>query len=189
MECQEGIIGGSGGRLGELSDAVRRHATVSHIRRVLDAARAAGVRIFYLNAARRPDGAGSTANCLLLALGKKGEPLVPGSARQVVVADLAPRESDFVVDRFHGVSPFHGTELDSLLRNLGVKTVVATGVSVNVGIMGLTIDAVNRGYQVVIPRDAVTGTPDEYVEAVFAHTLRLLATVIDAAELSHLWAR
>jgi biuret amidohydrolase len=188
MECQEGIIGGSGGKLGALSDAVRRHGTVGRIRLVLDAARAAGARVFYLNAARRPDGAGSTANCLLLALGKKGEPLVPGSPRQVVVSEIAPTDSDFVVNRFHGISPFHGTELDALLRNLGVTTIVAAGVSVNVGVLGLTMEAVNHGYQVVIPRDAVAGTPDAYVDAVFENTLRLLATVTDSGEIAKLWA-
>jgi len=61
-----------------------------------------------------------------------------------------------------------------LLRNLGIRTVVATGVSV---ITGLTIEAVNAGYQVVIPHQAVTGTPDDYVEAMFANRLRLLATI------------
>jgi len=61
-----------------------------------------------------------------------------------------------------------------LLRNLGIRTVVATGVSV---ITGLTIEAVNAGYQVVIPHQAVTGTPDDYVEAMFANMLRLLATI------------
>ena len=61
-----------------------------------------------------------------------------------------------------------------MLRNLGIRTVVATGVSV---ITGLTIEAVNAGYQVVIPHQAVTGTPDDYVEAMFANMLRLLATI------------
>jgi nicotinamidase-related amidase len=187
MECQEGVIGG-GGRLGALGEAVARHGTVARIRRLLDAARGAGVRVFYLNAARRPDSAGASANCLLLALGRKSEPLVPGSPRQAVVADLAPHDSDFVINRFHGVTPFHGTELDSLLRNLGVKTVVASGVSVNVGITGLVIEAVNCGYQVVLPRDAVAGTPDDYVDAVFANTLRLLATVTAVDDVAEAWA-
>ena len=89
--------------------------------------------------------------------------------------------------RFHGVTPFHGTELDSLLRNLGVRTVVATGVSVNVGVLGLTIEAVNNGYQVVIPRDAVTGTPDEYVNAVLTHTLRLLASLVSVDDVVNVW--
>ena len=188
MECQQGVIG-RGANLGALAEAVERHGTVGNIRRVLDAARAAGVRVFYLNAARRADGAGSKANCALLALGRKSEPLVPGSARQAVVAELAPQGSDIVVDRFHGVTPFQGTELDAILRNLGVTTVVATGVSINIGITGLAIEAVNHGYQVVIPRDAVTGTPDDYVDAVFANTLRLLATVSTSADVVAVWRR
>jgi len=187
MECQEGVIGG-GGKLGALAEAVRRHGVVERIRRLLEAARPARVRVFYLNAARRPDSAGAAANCLLLALGRKSEPLVPGSPRQTVVAELAPQEGDFVVNRFHGVTPFHATEVDQLLRNLGVRTVVVTGVSVNVGITGLTIESVNAGYQVVLPRDAVTGTPDEYVDAVFQNTLRLLATVTSSEEVIAAWS-
>jgi nicotinamidase-related amidase len=186
MECQEGIVGG-GAALGALGEAVARHDTIMQIQCVLDAARVARVPIFYLTVARRADSGGATANCLLLALGRKGEPLLPGSARQAVVAPLAPREGDYVLTRFHGVTPFHGTELDQLLRNLGVHTVVATGVSVNIGITGLTIEAVNSGYQVVIPRQAVTGTPDDYVDAMLAHTLRLLATVTSVDDVVAAW--
>ena len=187
MECQEGIIGSGTSRLGALGEAVARHGTVGQIGRVLDAARRAKLPIFYLTVARRADSAGGTANCLLLALGRKGTPLLPGSPQHAVVAALAPADNDFVVNRFHGISPFHGTELDQLLRNLGVRTVVATGVSVNVGITGLTIEAVNAGYQVVIPREAVTGTPDEYVDAMFEHTLRLLATVTTVDQVVEAW--
>ena len=186
MECQEGIVGDSA-TLGALGEAVRRHGTIGQIARVLDAARAARVPVFYLTVARRPDSAGAAANCLLLALGRKGEPLLLGSPRQAVVAELAPRDGDWIVNRYHGVTPFHAGELDQLLRNLGVRTVVATGVSVNIGITGLTIEAVNAGYQVVIPRQAVTGTPDEYVEAVFANTLRMLATVADVDDVLATW--
>src|SRR5512135_3698154 len=123
MECQEGVIG-SGGRMGALGEAVERHGTVAHIGRVLAAARAAKVPVFYLTVARRADSGGATANCLLLALGRKGTPLLPGSPQQAVIQPLAPREGDYVVNRFHGVTPFHATELDQLLRNLGVRTIV-----------------------------------------------------------------
>ena len=49
------------------------------------------------------------------------------------------------------------TSLDPVLRNLGVTTIVAAGVSVNVAIMGFMFEAVNLGYQFVLPRDAVAG--------------------------------
>src|SRR5262245_42433957 len=188
MECQEGIIG-EGATLSALGDAVRRHGTVAQIARVLAAARAKGVPVFHCHMARRPDGAASPANCLLLAATRKSErPLAPGSPQQASVAALTPADGEWVVSRWHGITPFHGTELDQLLRNLGVRTVVATGVSVNVGILGLVIEAVNAGYQVVIPREAVAGTPDEYVAAVMEHTLRLLATLAPVERVVGVWS-
>jgi nicotinamidase-related amidase len=188
MECQEGIIG-EGGTLSALAEAVRRNGTVPQIARVLAAARARGVPVFHCLMARRPDGAGAAANCLLLAATRKSaRPLLPGSPQQAPVAALAPADGEWVVTRWHGVTPFHGTELDALLRNLGVRTVVATGVSVNIGILGLVIEAVNAGYQVVIPTEAVTGTPDEYVAAVMEHTLRLLATLAPVDRVVGVWS-
>ncbi|MYE98427.1 MAG: cysteine hydrolase, partial [Acidimicrobiaceae bacterium] len=77
--------------------------------------------------------------------------------------------------------------LDQTLRNLGVTTVVATGVSVNVGIMGLCLSAVDLGYQVVLGRDAVAGVPAEYEEAVIEHPLAMVATVVTSAELLEAW--
>jgi nicotinamidase-related amidase len=187
MECQEGIIG-EGGTLSALADAVRRNGTVPQIARVLAAARARGVPVFHCLMARRPDGAGAAANCLLLAATRKSaRPLLPGSPQQAPIAALAPVDGEWVLTRWHGVTPFHGTELDSLLRNLGVRTLVATGVSVNVGILGLVIEAVNAGYQVVIPTEAVAGTPDEYVAAVMEHTLRLLATLAPVDRVVGVW--
>lgn len=188
MECQEGIIG-EGGTLSALAEAVRRNGTVPQIARVLAAARARGVPVFHCLMARRPDGAGAAANCLLLAATRKSaRPLLPGSPQQAPVAALAPADGEWVVTRWHGVTPFHGTELDAILRNLGVRTVVATGVSVNIGILGLVIEAVNAGYQVVIPTEAVTGTPDEYVAAVMEHTLRLLATLAPVDRVVGVWS-
>jgi nicotinamidase-related amidase len=139
--------------------------------------------------ARRPDGGGGTVNCLLLAATKKsaGPGLLLGSPQWQPVAPLAPVESDWVLVRYHGISPFHGTELDQLLRNLGVTTVIATGVSVNVGVLAMTIEAVNAGYQVVIPREAVAGTPDAYVDAVLDNTLRLLATIAPVDDVVGAW--
>lgn len=187
MECQQGVIGG-GGRFNALADAVAEGGMVAQIARLLGQARRAGVAVFHLTTSRRGDGRGAITNCAILAAGKKSDPLVAGSERHAVVAELAPVEGDFVVNRQHGLTPFHGTELDQLLRNLGIQTVVATGVSVNVGVLGLTIEAVNSGYQVVIPRQAVAGTPADYVEAVLQNTLRLVATVTTVDDVLNAWA-
>ncbi|MBV8161166.1 MAG: isochorismatase family protein, partial [Acidimicrobiia bacterium] len=87
----------------------------------------------------------------------------------------------------HGLGPMAGTELDPVLRNMGVSTIVAAGVSVNVAIQNLAFDAVNNAYQVVIPRDAVAGVPAEYAEAVLDNTLALVATLTTTADLVRVW--
>ena len=63
-----------------------------------------------------------------------------------------------------------------------------TGVSVNVAITNLVMDAVNHGYSVVLPRDAVAGWPRDYADAVIDNTLVLLATVVTTDDLVAAWA-
>ncbi|MEW6268157.1 MAG: isochorismatase family cysteine hydrolase [Thermodesulfobacteriota bacterium] len=177
-ECQRGVIG-SGGALSALAEAVRESGMVARMARVLDAARAARVPVLHGIVVRRPDGGGVTVNCRLLAATRKtgGPGMLAGSEAAALVPELGPAETDYLVPRHHGVSLFHDSELDSLLRSLGVRTVVLLGVSLNIAILGTIIEAVNRGYQVVVPHDGVTGAPPEYARMVLEHSVRLLATV------------
>jgi nicotinamidase-related amidase len=69
------------------------------------------------------------------------------------------------------------------LEHLGVRVLVVTGVSVNVGIIGLCIEAVNLGYQVVVASDAVVGVPLDYADAVMENTLSLVAKVSTVDEI------
>lgn len=177
-ECQRGVIGPSG-PLPALVDAVRESGIVPNGARVLDAARAAGAPVLHGTVHRREDGGGVTMNCRLFAVTAKSDAplLLPGSEQAKVIEEFGPGGLDWEVPRYHGVTLFHDTELDSILRSLGVATVVLLGVSLNIAILGTAIEAVNRGYQVVIPRDGVIATPAEYGEAVLQNSLRMLATV------------
>jgi nicotinamidase-related amidase len=153
------------------------------------AARAAGVAILHCVAEQRADGRGSNRNARIFQyMAKAPVRLLPGSDAAAIVPEIEVRDEDIVLARLHGLSPFQGTELDFVLRNLGVGTIVAVGVSVNVAIQNLAFDAVNAGYQVVLPRDGVAGFPADYVEQVFAHTLGAVATLVETADLLAAWA-
>ena len=80
-----------------------------------------------------------------------------------------------------------GTDLDAVLRNMGVRTIVAVGVSLNVAIPNLVMDAVNAAYRVVLPRDAVAGIPTDYGQAIIDNTLALLCTVTTTDALIEAW--
>jgi nicotinamidase-related amidase len=146
------------------------------------------VRVIHCTAIRRGDGLGANRNARIFHYMAKAEPkLIPGSPAAEVVPEVAVAKSDLVLARIHGLSPFHGTELDFVLRNEGIRTIVGVGVSVNVAIQNLTFDAVNSGYQVVLPTDAIAGTPREYAEQVFQHTLRNVATLATTDEVLAAW--
>ena len=67
--------------------------------------------------------------------------------------------------------------------------VVVTGVSVNLGVFGLCVEAVNLGYQVVVVTDAVAGLPAEYAAEVVRRSLALVATLATVDEVASALSR
>jgi nicotinamidase-related amidase len=187
MELQRGVVGDLAS-MPVLAKAVQEAGVITATARVLEAARAAGVRVIHCHAAFRRDRAGTPRNVPLVnGLLRNPDHMVVGEPTVDSVPELGPDPRDLVCQRFHGMSPFAATELDAFLRAEGATTVIATGVSLNVGIIGLSIEAVNHGYHVVIPRDCVAGYPAEYGEAVLANTLSRIAHFTTSAELTAAW--
>jgi nicotinamidase-related amidase len=183
-ECQRGAIGDLA-----LWPALRDAAApiVEPLARLLAAARAAGVPVVHVLSAKRADLRGSNTNAPLFEAAKRSGGLRAGTPAVELMAELGPEASDIVVWKFPGLSPFGVSDLDAILRNLGVETIVATGVSLNVAIPSIAFDAVNRGYRVVIPRDAVAGVPSDYCDAMLEHTLSLVAEITTTDELLASW--
>jgi nicotinamidase-related amidase len=188
MESQRGVVGDLA-MMEVLRDEIEAKGSMRAAGRLCAAARDVGVRVVHCTVENRADRAGGTANCRMLAAGANSPVgLRIGSEAVEVVPELGQAESDIVVARMHGMTPFPGTSLDQILRNLGVTTVVATGQSVNIGVVGLVLGAVDRGYQVVVPPDAVAGVPREYAEAMMENTIAYLATLVTTDELIEIWS-
>jgi nicotinamidase-related amidase len=187
-EIQNGVVGAESA-LPALAEAARP-STIPAIARLVKAARAAGVQVVHATAYQRPDLKGVNTNARLF-LGVQRSPvrLLPGTPAVEVIPEVGVEPDDLVLTRTHGLNPMAGTDLDPILRNLGITTVVVAGVSVNVAITNLVMDAVNLGYQVVLPRDAVCGLPADYADAVIDNTLRLLATVTTVDDLTATWEK
>jgi nicotinamidase-related amidase len=189
MELQRGVIGDSA-VIAPLAEEVAARGVVATAARVLVAARRVGARVVHCTAEFRADRAGSRSNApLLRALAKAAPHPLTGSDAAQVVPQLGPEPGDLVSSRTHGLTPFPGTELDQILRNLDVRTIVAMGVSLNVGVSGLVMVGVDLGYDVVVVTDAVAGIPREYGDAVLEHTIAPLATRLTADEVVETWAR
>jgi len=187
MEIQRGVVGDLTA-FPQLAEAADRVGVVPNTARVLDAARSVGAGVVHCTAEFRADRAGSTVNCqLIAAMVRNPEHLLVETPPTELIPELGPEPSDLVCSRLHGVSPFSGTSLDTWLRSLGVETVVATGVSVNLGVLGLVIEACNLGYQVVVPRDTVAGIPADYADAVLDNTFPLVTTLTTTDDLLAAW--
>ncbi|WP_449348564.1 cysteine hydrolase [Streptomyces shaanxiensis] len=182
VECQQGIVGPDSA-LPELAQEARKSGALANIARLVAAAHESGVQVIHAIAERRPDGRGANRNARLFRAAERlPVQQLSGTTAVRVAAPIEVGEEDFVVRRLHGLSPIQGTEVDALLRNLGCRTLVVTGVSANVAVPNAVFDAVNRGYTVVVPSDAIAGVPSDYTPVMIRHTLALVATVATTDE-------
>lgn len=182
MELQRGVVGDRSS-FPDLAAAVEAAGVVPNTARLLEAARRAGVPVVHCTAGFLADRRGSPANApLVTAMLRRPDHLLEGTEAVELVPELGPGPGDRVSHRRHGLAPFGGTDLHDQLRSLGVACVVATGVSLNLGIPGLCVEAVDLGYRVVVPADAVAGTPTDYGEAVLRGTVALAATITTVDE-------
>lgn len=187
MEMQRGVVGDLS-RIPALVGAVEEGHVIRNLAALMGAGRKAGVMVVHCNAVFRADRKGSAANCPMLSrVMKDPNQILEGTPQTQVVPALGPEREDFVLERYHGVSPFSGTPLDITLRNLGIKTIIATGVSVNLGIFGLCVEAVNLGYRVILPRDCVAGFPTDYADLVIRNSLAQLCTITTAETVAAAW--
>ena len=183
-ECQRGAIGDLA-VWRALADAAA--PMLPKLTALVGAARAAGVPVAHIVAVRRPDVRGANTNAPLFDVANRRGTFATGSESAQLLAELGPHPDDLIIEKTHGLSSIRSTGLDAALRNLDVDTVVLTGVSVNVAIQTLAFEAVNLGYRVTIPRDAVAGVPPAYAEDVLRHSLPLVATITTTDELMKEW--
>jgi len=159
-EMQRGLVEPGRALLPGLADQVATRDVVRHIDRLVGAAREHGVLVVWSLIAPRADRVGTGRNSPLLSLLQRWTFSV-GTDAVALTAGLTPDDQDIVISRVHGLTPFHGTDLDPILRAEGIETVILTGVSTDVALTGAALEAVNRGYQVVLPADCTAGSSEE----------------------------
>ncbi len=189
-ECQESVIG-EDSPLEGLKQVVANNNMVANLSTLLNAARSRGIRIFHCTVERREDGYGDPLNTPLTKMmvrhGGPSSGMAPGSRGTQPVAALSPQEDDILMPRLYGITAFHETGLDHFLRNSGVKNIIFTGVSLNLAVFGGTLEAVNRGYHVVVPTDCVAADSAEYAEMLINHSLRNIAYTSDSQTIMSFW--
>ena len=160
--CARGIIENL--CLIDLHQAAVSSGVLSKGPQLCQAARRIGIPVIHATAVNRIDSRGTVTNCRMLVASKempgRGSGIIEVQKAQPQAISLNQRTLLFL--RLYGLTPFTSTSLDQTIRNIGSTTVIPVGVSINIGILGLVLSAVDLGYQVVIPNDAVAGVPIEH---------------------------
>jgi ureidoacrylate peracid hydrolase len=135
-------------------------AVVEPIGRLLEAARSAGIPIFFTRYSLNADY--SDAGLLLELF-----PAIKGTGGMVretwdadVVDGLKPREGERVIDKTR-YSAFYDTDLEQQLRELGVDTLIVCGVTTNICVESTVRDAFFRDIRVVVPGDGTAAVTPE----------------------------
>lgn len=156
---------------------------IEPLRALLPALRRAGVPVVWVNWGNRPDTANLTPalrRAFARAFGGRsiGDPLpngdpilTKGSWSAAIDAALEPDPADVHVDKYRH-SGFWDTELDSVLRNLDVTTLLLAGVNTDQCVLHTLADAAFIGYDCILLEDcAATTSPDFCVQATL-HNIR-----------------
>ncbi|MDY5424076.1 isochorismatase family cysteine hydrolase [Hornefia butyriciproducens] len=89
-----------------------------------------------------------------------GDHAIAGTRGAEVIPELELSDKDYVVPKRRYSGFFH-TDLDLLLKELGVDTVVMTGLHAHMCVRHTSADAYQLGYDIVVPKDATDSFTEE----------------------------
>lgn len=90
-----------------------------------------------------------------------GPHAIKGGRESHIVCELSPSPKDYVVPK-RRYDAFEYTDLDLLLRELGVDTLIVTGIHTHICVQQTVMGAFYRGYRVIVPPECVAAATDEW---------------------------
>jgi nicotinamidase-related amidase len=133
-------------------------AIVPALARLIAKARKHGIPVIYSNDAHLPE--------IDHELKLWGEHAMAGSEGAMVVSELAPQAGDFIVPK-RRYSGFFQTDMNILLQELGVSSVIMTGLHTHMCVRHTAANAYMWGYQIVVASDATDAfTEQDYLSGI-----------------------
>jgi nicotinamidase-related amidase len=133
---------------------------VARISCVVDAFRDSGLPVIWSQEVHRPD----LADIGRELDGSEGVHCVLGAHGTEIVAELVPRPDEHLIQK-RRYSVFYGTDLDIILRGMGIRTLVLVGMLTNVCVHYTFVDAHQGDYVVRVLTDCVSGSSDDAHQA------------------------
>ncbi len=164
------------------SGVLAEFETLQRMRDALQASRAEGVLVVFVNASHRKGYPELPANPAPLAAGLvKTNAFIRGTWGAEVIDELTPLADEIEISNY-ATSAFIYNELDLILRNRGITTVVLAGLATNWVVESTARDAFNRGYSVWTLADCCNSPSREAHDYCVTNTLPMLGVVCHADE-------
>jgi nicotinamidase-related amidase len=150
----------------------RLKAAIAPTRRVVDEFRRRHLTVLHTREGHRPD----LSDCppskrargkLKVGIGDEGpmgRVLIRGERGHGIIDELAPLPSEPVIDK-PGKGAFYATDLDLILKNLGIRSLVVAGVTTEVCVQTTVREANDRGYECLVLEDCVASYFPEFQKA------------------------
>jgi gluconolactonase len=156
------------------------HATsqnvVENVAGLAAAARKAGVPVIHVWYIVEPGATGLKLNAPLFNGVKDANALVRGSWGAAPADGLEPQGGDHIVEKMR-MNAFHDTKLETLLKGLGVETLIITGAWTNMSIEHTARHAADAGYRAVVASDGTSTVDDEWQHAALNYAMQNVAQV------------
>ncbi len=107
---------------------------------------------------------------------------VEGTPGAAIVDELSPLPNEYVIPKIR-MSAFLGTDLDLILRNLGISELIVTGIQTPNCIRTTVFDAVAHNYPVILVEDAVGAKNDEIHHTNVRDMINIGVKVVDTREI------
>jgi len=149
--------------------------------RLQNAARKAGVGVYHVAVAFRPDYSDATRSSALLRACIDASSLVEGTWGADFPASVAPRDGEAVVIN-KATGAFTTSDLRERIAPLGLTTLLLTGVATNFVVESTAREGSDLGYEVVVVKDCCAGPSEAMHDAALNTSLPFLATIAELAD-------
>lgn len=176
------------GTMAKVRDVTPAYTLVPKIEQFISKARTAGAKPVFIYMCRGPEDAYGPYEEMIRRRRRKFRLCEPDSWGVKIVDELTPQEGDEII-RKRAYSAFIRTDLDRKLQELGIKTLIMSGVATNVCVESTARDGFMLDYYIIFARDLMAAYDENLHENTLRNIKEHFGDVLTSEEILAVWGK